>query len=225
MCSAHCFPYSPRPRGSPLAKAARPARRRLQSPQAYNVSVLRYRQRSSSALLHRFSFAHTYTAGLWLRLRALRQRRSGSPLGHCGQAMYGAAMPMGAFPMQAWPPHLMPPGFPVDMGAGMGAVSGDNSVLKLKGLPFSATAQDVTTFFEGFALLSCTIHHGADGRPSGMVRPAFVWATTSETLSTCAGLCRVQHARRGAARPEQQGPRLHRRAFCAHFAGGALRGA
>ena len=113
--------------------------------------------------------------------------------------MYGAAMPMGAFPMQAWPPHMMQPGFPVDMGAGMGSVAGENSVLKLKGLPFAATAQDVSAFFDGFALLSCTIHHGADGRPSGMVRQPMHGSTAPETLSTrlraSAGLRRVQHAR------------------------------
>ena len=113
--------------------------------------------------------------------------------------MYGAAMPMGAFPMQAWSPHMMQPGFPVDMGAGMGSVAGENSVLKLKGLPFAATAQDVSAFFDGFALLSCTIHHGADGRPSGMVRQPMHGSTAPETLSTrlraSAGLRRVQHAR------------------------------
>ena len=98
--------------------------------------------------------------------------------------MYGAAMPMGAFPMQAWPPHMMPPGFPMDMGAGMGPVAGEHAVLKLKGLPFAATAQDVSAFFDGFSPLSCTIHHGADGRPSGMVRQPVLGPTARETLST-----------------------------------------
>lgn len=118
--------------------------------------------------------------------------------------MYGAA-PYGA--MQAWPPHLMPGGMAMDVGGGMhGGAPDAGVVLKLKGLPFSASAQDVGVFFDGFALVNCSIHHGADGRPSGMVRAAPVTvrrrrrrcARPQETLKRLpcppSGVCRVQHA-------------------------------
>jgi hypothetical protein len=44
-------------------------------------------------------------------------------------------------------------------------------VLKLKGLPFSATEKDLHEFFGGFAVVKAAVHMGHDGRPSGLVRP------------------------------------------------------
>ncbi len=81
--------------------------------------------------------------------------------------MYGAV----PFAMPAWPPHLLPPGCEPLGGGHLGGHPVESSpILKLKGLPFSASENDVARFFEGFALLSASIHHGVDGRPSGMVR-------------------------------------------------------
>ena len=82
--------------------------------------------------------------------------------------MYGMAQ--APYHMQGWPPHMMPGGFPLDVHATLPSVPDASQVLKLKGLPFSASAKDVGDFFEGFAVVSCSIHHGIDGRPSGMVR-------------------------------------------------------
>lgn len=83
--------------------------------------------------------------------------------------MFGMA-PQGAMPMQGWPPHMMPGGFPLDVNVTLPDAPDANQVLKLKGLPFSASARDVGVFFEDFSVVSCSIHHGSDGRPSGMVR-------------------------------------------------------
>lgn len=46
----------------------------------------------------------------------------------------------------------------------------NTSVLKLKGLPFSATEQDLRDFFTGFQVNKTAVHIGHDGRPSGLVR-------------------------------------------------------
>ena len=84
------------------------------------------------------------------------------PLPHgAGMWPQGMLLPQGPLPP--------PPGMPMDAGMGGGGGQ-DSAVLKLKGLPFAATEHDVALFFEGFALVSASIHHGADGRPSGMVR-------------------------------------------------------
>lgn len=50
----------------------------------------------------------------------------------------------------------------------------DGSVIKMKGLPFKASADDVARFFEGFSLKSDDVflkRHPGDGRPNGEVRP------------------------------------------------------
>ena len=86
--------------------------------------------------------------------------------------MYGMAQ--APYHMQGWPPHMMPGGFPLDVHATLPSVPDASQVLKLKGLPFSASAQDVGDFFEGFAVVSCSIHHGlpplAGEIEAGMVR-------------------------------------------------------
>ena len=93
--------------------------------------------------------------------------------------MYGMAPQ--AFPMQGWPPgHMMPGGFPLDVNAPMPGALDAATVLKLKGLPFSASARDGGVFFEDFAVVSCSIHHGIDGRPSGMVRARAIGCAANE---------------------------------------------
>jgi hypothetical protein len=88
------------------------------------------------------------------------------------------------FGTQMWPPVYAaapPSGAPgggllhmdpalVGGGAGTYASNESSPVLKLKGLPFAATVEDIASFFAGFALVSARIHTGLDGRPSGMVR-------------------------------------------------------
>jgi len=44
----------------------------------------------------------------------------------------------------------------------------ESNVLKLKGLPFSATEQDLFAFFQGFGTQAVHLHYQPDGRPSGM---------------------------------------------------------
>lgn len=46
----------------------------------------------------------------------------------------------------------------------------NTSVLKLKGLPFSAQEADLKEFFAGFQVVKAAVHIGHDGRPSGLVR-------------------------------------------------------
>ena len=41
---------------------------------------------------------------------------------------------------------------------------------KLKGLPYSATEQDIRNFFDGFEILGVHWVSEPDGRPSGLVR-------------------------------------------------------
>lgn len=47
----------------------------------------------------------------------------------------------------------------------------DGSVVKMKGLPFKATAEDVVKFFQGFTLKpeSVYLKRHQDGRPNGEV--------------------------------------------------------
>mmetsp|Transcript_8716 Transcript_8716/g.28688 ORF Transcript_8716/g.28688 Transcript_8716/m.28688 type:complete len:294 (-) Transcript_8716:182-1063(-) len=44
----------------------------------------------------------------------------------------------------------------------------ESPILKLKGLPFSATEQDIFAFFQGYQLQQASLHFGQDNRPSGM---------------------------------------------------------
>jgi hypothetical protein len=76
--------------------------------------------------------------------------------------LYGAAPPGGA-------PGQMLHVDPALLGGGAGTYE-SSPVLKLKGLPFAATTEDIAAFFAGFALVSARVHLGLDGRPSGMVR-------------------------------------------------------
>lgn len=46
----------------------------------------------------------------------------------------------------------------------------NTSVLKMKGLPFSAQENDLREFFAGFSVVKAAVHIGHDGRPSGLVR-------------------------------------------------------
>ena len=102
--------------------------------------------------------------------------------------MYGVPqpMPMGGMPFQHMPgwPHMMPAGYPVEMHAVPGMPDAA-TVLKLSGLPFAASAKDVSNFFDGFAVVSCSIHHGIDGRPSGMVRLAHLAAPGGGSARLC----------------------------------------
>jgi len=45
----------------------------------------------------------------------------------------------------------------------------ESSVLKLKGLPYTATEQQILSFFEGFNLVRVAFVYEPDGRPSGLV--------------------------------------------------------
>lgn len=61
----------------------------------------------------------------------------------------------------AMPVQMAPP----SMGGGD---TQSTCVLKLKGLPFSATEKDLHEFFGGFAVVKAAVHMGHDGRPSGL---------------------------------------------------------
>ncbi len=56
-------------------------------------------------------------------------------------------------------------------GAGSTALPLDGSVVKMKGLPFKATTEDVTKFYQGFTLKADNIYlkRHPDGRPNGEV--------------------------------------------------------
>ncbi len=60
----------------------------------------------------------------------------------------------------------MPPSSPA-------ALPLDGSVVKMKGLPFKATAEDIAKFFSGFNLKTDNIYlkRHPDGRPNGEVSP------------------------------------------------------
>jgi hypothetical protein len=49
----------------------------------------------------------------------------------------------------------------------------DGSVVKMKGLPFKATKEEVVAFYEGFTLVGeqCIKRKQPDGRPNGEVPP------------------------------------------------------
>jgi hypothetical protein len=53
-----------------------------------------------------------------------------------------------------------------------GSLPLDGSVIKMKGLPFKATAEDVCKFFASFSLSSDAVYlrRHPDGRPNGEVR-------------------------------------------------------
>ena len=56
---------------------------------------------------------------------------------------------------------------------------GDGSIVKLKGLPFKATIEDIMDFFAGFDALkgeNIYLKRHPDGRPNGEVRIFVVWA-------------------------------------------------
>jgi hypothetical protein len=57
----------------------------------------------------------------------------------------------------------------------------DGSVVKMKGLPFKASSEDVLKFYGGFGIKSNNIYlkRHPDGRPSGEVRGAAVAARTA----------------------------------------------
>lgn len=59
-----------------------------------------------------------------------------------------------------------------EMQATLALRFGGEGILKMKGIPFKATAQDVRKFFLGYRIkpdgISFIMH--ADGRPTGMVR-------------------------------------------------------
>jgi hypothetical protein len=139
--------------------------------------------------------------------------------------------------MQMWPPVLygaLPPGGapgqmlhvdPALMGGGAGTYE-NSPVLKLKGLPFAATTEDIAAFFAGFALVSARVHLGLDGRPSGMVRCCILFVCAHAHLTRCGlrpGVLRVCLARGGGARHEPR-PRVHGRALRQNTARAALRG-
>jgi hypothetical protein len=48
----------------------------------------------------------------------------------------------------------------------------DSSVLKLKGLPYTASEQQIYEFFQGFTVTSVAFVYEPDGRPSGLVGSA-----------------------------------------------------
>ena len=67
---------------------------------------------------------------------------------------------------------------PLSLAAEVGAMqqqcdassTASTCVLKLKGLPYTATEADLLSFFEGFQVVKASVHIGHDGRPSGLVR-------------------------------------------------------
>jgi hypothetical protein len=78
---------------------------------------------------------------------------------------YGAPRP-GGFP--GFPPHVMPAH--VGFAAPHTHMRGPSGhTIKMRGLPFRASQQDVYNFFDGFAVMPETLHIGSDamGRPSG----------------------------------------------------------
>lgn len=99
----------------------------------------------------------------------------GDPLGQAGGglgwgAAGGVAMPHG---------HGLGPHFPLASGGepgggrgggpGPGFVRNDGSTIRIRGLPFRATEQEIVEFFDGYDVIGDSVHIGMDssGRPSG----------------------------------------------------------
>lgn len=76
----------------------------------------------------------------------------------------------------------------MESGGGAAAAGGDDSapasgscVLKLKGLPYSTTEQDVYNFFQGFRMRRVAFVLESDGRPSGLAFAEFECAQDALT--------------------------------------------
>lgn len=51
----------------------------------------------------------------------------------------------------------------------------DSCVLKLKGLPYTTSEEQIRKFFEGFAVKTVAFVYEPDGRPSGLVSHALIY--------------------------------------------------
>mmetsp|Transcript_3819 Transcript_3819/g.9084 ORF Transcript_3819/g.9084 Transcript_3819/m.9084 type:complete len:92 (-) Transcript_3819:195-470(-) len=71
----------------------------------------------------------------------------------------------------------------------MGTLSLDGSVVKMKGLPFRATKQDILEFFQGFNIVSHStlLRKNADGRASGEAYVTF--ASPEEATRAVSKVC------------------------------------
>lgn len=63
----------------------------------------------------------------------------------------------------------------------------DSTVLKLKGLPYTTVEQQITDFFDGYAVKQVSFVYDPDGRPSGLVSP-FYAQIMSLLMIDCAAL-------------------------------------
>jgi heterogeneous nuclear ribonucleoprotein F/H/epithelial splicing regulatory protein 1/2 len=106
---------------------------------------------------------------------AMQQGPYGQPPGYmgapaCGAPPYGGMQP----PMQTMPPAAIP-------GAATGPAPGKASTLRMRGLPFRSTVDDVLRFFAGFHILPGGIVLGQkDGRPSGEAWVTFASPTEAQ---------------------------------------------
>jgi hypothetical protein len=101
----------------------------------------------------------------------------------CGAPQYGGMQQ----PMQTMPPAAMP-------NAAAGAAPGKASTLRMRGLPFRSTAEDVMRFFTGFHILPSGVVLGnKDGRPSGEA-----WVTFSSPSEAQRALLGMNHKNMGS---------------------------
>lgn len=82
------------------------------------------------------------------------------------------------------PPALPDPLVPIVLPQ---VVRADGSTIKMRGLPFRASTEEVVSFFKGFHVLPDSLHLGVDnlGRPSG---EGWITFTSQEEAKARGGL-------------------------------------
>lgn len=109
-------------------------------------------------------------------------------------------------------------GIPEGMGSSAGDMASpglplDGSVVKMKGLPFKASCEDVLKFYGGFSIKTSSIYlkRHPDGRPSGEVRilrcswQFYQHGWHAGTLDGPSGLCMPGHTRTWPSQPRPPG--------------------
>eukprot|EP00898_Chlorokybus_atmophyticus_P005946 jgi/Chlat1/6352/Chrsp44S05910 len=126
-----------------------------------HASVSRHMQRIGSR------YIEVFRSNKGDMLEAMRQRGAAPAAYGASQLTYGAGQ------VPAMGPGMMAPG--------VSGVGGENAVLKLRGLPFSATEMDLAAFFEGYGvvmngiqLVYSSYEGRGEGRPTGEAFAEFV---------------------------------------------------